>query len=89
MLKEICRTDIPGAGIVGKKKDNQTEADIKAFIESDMDAAEVTGIKRYKTPNSAYSAYLTKAKMLGVWPKVRPILRGARVFIVREGGDDA
>lgn len=89
MLKEIRRTDIPASGIVDRKKDNPTENDIKAFIESGMEAAEVTGIDRYKSPESACSAYLTKAKMLGVWPKVRPILRGDRVFIVREGEDDA
>lgn len=89
MLKEIRRTDVPEKGIFEKKKDSQAEKDIVSFLESGMEAAEVTGIERYKTPESACSAYLAKAKILGVWPKVRPVLRGGRVFIIREGEDDA
>lgn len=89
MLKEIRLEDVPKSGVFRNKKNNSAEKDIAAFLESGMEAAEVTGIERYKTPDSAYSSYLAKAKMLGVWPRVRPVLRGGRVFIIRDGDDDA
>ena len=78
MLKYIERKDVP----CGTPKRNLRN-DIREFINSGRDAAEITGIDHYVTPGSACGAYRMAIRRMGLQNEIVCILRSGRVFLLR------
>ena len=85
MKNELRFNTISTAEIPAKRtrKYNAVKAGVRAFYDSDADAAEVDYKGSYKTPASAANALSVAAKSEGLKPFLRVIQRGERVFIVR------
>lgn len=78
MIQEVKLSDIPGRAT---SYNNQVQADIREFLETDWPVAEV-GTAKYKSINSACCAYRTAVKRMGVDCIVT--MQSGRLFLMRK-----